>query len=63
LTLLLEHAGVTGVAIVFAMLLVEDLDIFVWQDIARRKFGQATPRTRVGSSAIRGALPGLIFSV
>ena len=47
----LENAGDALLALAIAMLIVEGLDIFIWQGIARRKFGQSTPRILIGSTA------------
>jgi len=49
---LLEHAGDAALAVVLAMLLVEGIDIVVWQGLARRRFGQSTPRVLIGSCAV-----------
>lgn len=47
----LERAGDASLAVVVAMLLVEGLDILVWQGITQRKIGQPTPRILIGATA------------
>ncbi len=51
LALWLERGGDASLAIVFAILLVEGLDIVVWKGFAQKKFGQITPKILVGVSA------------
>ena len=47
----LNNAGDTVLAVVIAMLLVEGFEILVWQGVASRRLGRATPRILIGSTA------------
>ena len=47
----LERGGDACLAIVLAILIVDGLDLFIWQGYARKKFGHATPSILIGVSS------------
>jgi small-conductance mechanosensitive channel/CRP-like cAMP-binding protein len=51
LTAWLVNAGEVALAVVIAMLLVEGLELVVWQGFARHRFGSTTPRILIGATA------------